>query len=250
MNRIVAALCVAILASATQPNPAGAAGIPVIDSSGLAQDAIQHAKELAEIVNQLNEMRAQTQELIRQYEEQVRLFNSLASIRSFGDVFKVFAQVNNQLEYGSLGDLLEAATGEEVSIPGEITSAMGSLRRLYNLEGLADFAGTGRLRNRTAADVGKLGLILAALGEQGMNAFEERTERTDALRDQVGTHDDLKAAVDFNTGVQVEILQALNELNMRMATMASLEGRRAIEDLTGKVRIEKFVDDVADTELQ
>lgn len=250
MNRFVSAASAAALALTLAPDPSRAGGIPVIDAADISQEALQHAKELAEMINQLNEMRAQTEELIRQYEEQVRLFNSIANIRDFEDLFRIFARVNGQLEYGTLGNLLEAATGEEVAIPGEITSVMASLRQLYNLNGLRDFAETGRLRNETAADVGKLGLILASIGEQGMNAFEARTEQTDALRNQVGQQEDLKGAVDFNSGVQVELLQALNELNMRMATMASLEGRRAIESTAGRMRAESFVDDVADTELQ
>ena len=247
---ILTATALALTVTLLAPNPARAGGIPVIDAADISQEAIQHAQELAEMINQLNELRAQTQELIRQYEEQVRLFNSIANIRSFDDFFRAFARVNAQLEYGSLGNLVEAATGEEIAIPGEITSAMGDLRQLYNLDGLRDFASTGRLRNETAADLGKFGLILASLGEQGMNAFEARTEQTDALRAQVGQQEDLKAAVDFNSGVQVEMLQALNELNMRLAASASIEGRREIERAAGKVRADKFVDDVADTELQ
>lgn len=272
MKRLKAAATVAALSMIPWQNTAHATGVPTVDAAAiaeeirqhavemaeearqhieeLAQEAQHHARELAEMINQLNEMRAQTQELVRQYQEQVRLFNSIASIRSFGDVFKVFARVNNQLEYGSLGNLIEATTGEEVSIPGEIADAMGGLRQLYNLDGLKDFATTGRLRNETAADLGKFGLILASLGEQGMNAHQERTERTNALRDQVGQQEDLKAAVDFNTGVQVEILQALNELNMRLSSMASLEGRQAIESVKGRIRTEAFIDANADTELQ
>lgn len=250
MNRFILAVCVGVVTSSVAPPAAIPGGIPVIDVADLSQDAIQHAMELAEIINQLNEMRAQTQELIRQYEEQVRLFNSLANIRNFDDFFRAFARVNNQLEYGTMGNLIEAATGEDVAIPGELTQAMGTLRQLYRLDGLQDFAAAGRLRNETAADLGKLGLILASLGEQGMNAYEERTDRTDALREQIGQQPDLKAALDFNTGVQIEVLQALNEMNMRLSAEASVEGRREIERVGGKLRADKFTDNVADVELQ
>ena len=82
--------------------------------------------------------------------------------------------------------------------------------------------------DRAIANLAGTGLAAAATGEDAFVRSNEGMTRVNQLVTQIDSTPDLKASVDLNTRVLVEVNQQLNEMLRVMAANASASGVTAV----------------------
>lgn len=198
------------------PMTASAQGVPVIDSTGLAQDAANSAREIAELIRQYEQLQTQF-DLLEQ--QKTLLEKQLGGITDLDDVnSRDFARLGSTLDMigYSLGEV-----GDSDLIPDSAADAIerrslslgfteGALSELYNSDNSAW---------RILSERASTGLTTAGVGENGFNTSNDLAEYAETLRGELGQQETLKQSVDYNSALLVALLQVqIETLRVNSAT--------------------------------
>lgn len=215
--------------------PVQATGIPVVDFANLVQ-ALQQYLQLS----------AQLQQLKQEYDQQVRQYEALTGGRGMGGLFNSGAdqqmrqyapaswqQALQVLQQGGLpgnaADVARLAEGFAQSQGFKQTGA-----RVYpasggnNPDALAYAASTGA----TAAAAG--------LGQAAYDQTPARMQRVQQYLDEVNNTADLKASVDLNARLLVELNESLTQLIQLQAAQMQVVSSSNAALLHGKVQDAAF----------
>ncbi|TPE47315.1 type IV secretion system protein [Amaricoccus solimangrovi] len=192
--------------------PASAQGVPVFDASNVAQ-AIEQVRQGVEMIE-----RAQQQ------------INALTGPRGMSLLMNSATDVAARGAADSFPDLVEgAATGRDIL--GNTTRIVASINRIkanFDLGGLGDFASSDLAQYRSLATLGGSSLAAMATGEDSYARANEAMARVTALVPRIDANTDVKAAIDFNTRVQIEQIQMTNELLRVLAAQANAQGAQSL----------------------
>lgn len=192
--------------------PASAQGVPVFDASNVAQ-AIEQVRQGVEMIE-----RAQQQ------------INALTGPRGMSILLNSATDVAARGAAESYPDLVEGAiTGREIlGNTTRIVAAVNRIKANFELGGLGDFASSDIAQYRALATLGGSSLAAMATGEDSYARANEAMTRVNALIPQIDSNTDVKAAVDFNTRVQIEQIQVMNELLRVLAAQANAQGAQSL----------------------
>jgi type IV secretion system protein VirB5 len=209
MKRAAAIFGAALLASTA---PASAQGVPVFDASNIAQ-AIEQVRQGVEMIE-----RAQQQ------------INALTGARGMSLLLNSATDIAAPGVAEDFPGLMEGAiSGREIL--GNTTRIVASINRIkatFDLGGLSTFASSDLAQYRSLATLGGASLAAMATGEDSYARANEAMTRVDTLIPRIDANTDVKAAIDFNTRVQIEQTQVMNELLRVLAAQANAQGAQSL----------------------
>lgn len=201
MSKLCRTLLVAlVLTCASGYGGKAHAGVPVIDVANLMQ-----------AVEQVRAWVQQYQQMERDYNQQIRYYQSVTGNRGLANLFN--SPALRELMPNDLVQIYNRVNG------GGLSGAAASLRasqRVYNCTGL--LLAADELRCQTALNQIAERQVHIRSAYDGMVG---RTEQIDKLREEINTTEDLKAVGELQARMQAEIAQVSNDQN-KVATMVQM----------------------------
>jgi hypothetical protein len=233
----VAALAAALGAAAQ----ADAQGVPVIDSSAIAQ-LVQQFQQLqrdyAVQVDQFNKLQEQYVLLQQQYA-------AVTGPRGVGGLLNTVNDIRNRSAADTLGSILDGSiSGDFSAMTGNvarITARLEDLRTEYDLGGIGDFAGADNASDRAIASSAGAGMAAIATADDTYARSSESTTRVNALIDQIDATPDIKASTDLNTRMLAEVAVLLNETLRVQAATANAMGADTLSNARAMAAQRKFM---------
>ena len=222
MSKAAAILGAALLASTA---PASAQGVPVFDASNIAQ-AIEQVRQGVEMIE-----RAQQQ------------INALTGARGMSLLMNSATDITARSAAQDFPGLMEGAiSGREIL--GNTTRIVASINRIktnFDLGGLSTFASSDLAQYRSLATLGGASLAAMATGEDSYARANEAMTRVNTLIPQIDANTDVKAAIDFNTRVQIEQTQVMNELLRVLSAQANAQGAQSLFNTRQEMASREFM---------
>ena len=206
----LAALGIALLAA---PAPRAAAqGVPVFDATSVAK----LIEQIATQAEQLATMKTQLE--------------SLTGARGIGAFLNAPEDVAARAAATNLNGIVDGAiTGSPIlGNTARLASAIERLKGNYQLDLLGPYASSDIVQYRALANLGGSSLAAMATGEDSYSRANEAMTRVNRLVPQIDANTDVKAAIDFNTRVQIEQMQVMNELLRVLSAQANATGAQAL----------------------
>lgn len=221
-RRAAGALVALSLAAAS---PAAAQGVPVYDASSVAQ-AIQQVQQGVEMI-----ARAQA------------TIDAITGARGIGSVMNAPRDIAERASAQQLSGLVDGAiTGSEVL--GNTARLVQTIERLkgnLDLDDLGTYASSDLVQDRALSVLGGTSLAAMATGEDSYTRANEAMTRVNQLIPQIDANTDLKAAIDFNTRVNIEQNQLLAELIRLQAAEANASGAAGLFNARQEIASRKFM---------
>ena len=109
-----------------------------------------------------------------------------------------------------------------------LAASIDRLKGDFQLDLLGPYASSDLAQNRALATLGGTSLAAMATGEDSYLRANAAMARVNRLVPQIDANADVKAAIDFNTRVQIEQMQVMNELLRVMSVQANAAGAQAL----------------------
>ena len=212
IRKTAALAAIAITLLAAPVDRAAAQGVPVYDASSVAQLIEQVANQL----EQLATMKAQLE--------------SLTGARGIGAFMNAPQDIAARAAAENLSGLVDGAiTGSPiVGNTARLAATIERLKGNYQLDLLSPYASSDLAQNRALATLGGSSLAAMATGEDSYLRANEAMARVNQLVPQIDANTDVKAAIDFNTRVQIEQMQVMNELLRVLSAQANATGAQSL----------------------
>lgn len=220
------AMFAAVIAAAlTAPTTASAQGVPVFDASGVAQ-AVEQVRQGVEMIE-----RAQAQ------------INALTGARGMSLILNSARDIAARGAADSFPDLINGAiTGREIlGNTARITASINRIKANFDLGRLDTFASSDLAQYRSLASLGGSSLAAMATGEDAYARANEAMTRVSTLIPQIDSNTDVKAAIDFNTRVQIEQTQVMNELLRVLSAQANAQGAQSLFNTRQEMASREFM---------
>lgn len=206
---------------------ASSQGIPVIDTSQIAQ------------------VIAQLQQQIRNYEEQVKQLTMLTSQfdnmkqrllamtgpKGISNILNGAAEKLARTAASDLTSIVDAAIsgGTIAGNIGTMNTLISNLRTRFDLGDLATFSASAVAADKAIASLAGAGLAAVATADDSYKRAGAAVTRINSLIDRIDTSTDLKASVDFNSRVTAEVAVILLELVRVQSAATNTAGMEAIQ---------------------
>jgi hypothetical protein len=155
---------------------------------------------------------------------------SLTGPRDIGALLNAPEDIAARAAAEDLSSLIDGAISGS-PILGNTARLAASIERLkgnYQLDLLGPYASSDLAQNRALATLGGASLAAMATGEDSYLRANAAMARVNRLVPQIDANADVKAAIDFNTRVQIEQMQVMNELLRVMSVQANAAGAQAL----------------------
>ncbi|MEP3332293.1 type IV secretion system protein [Sedimentitalea sp.] len=222
--------------------PAGAQGVPVIDTQNIAQN-IQQLRQMIEDEILQNEQLLQLREhlsmLTDQLAEMQRTYEALTRLAELPEIIRtrMEEELNGLLdqEFGDIQATIRAIrTGDFSSLTGsgasEIETQMDRVLADLGFDDntLSDMANSGNPGAERVATQATTGALVSAAAQNSYDDAGQSLKRVERLVGLIDNMDELKESVDLNTRVTAELAIAL-------VAMWQLEAVQTVGDGTGGV---------------
>ncbi|MEM7710170.1 MAG: type IV secretion system protein [Pseudomonadota bacterium] len=212
--------------------PGRAQGVPVIDTSAIA-----------EAVARLNQMR---EDYANQLEQLANLQDQLASMtgdKAISGILNGAGDMAARASADSLSAIMDGAmTG--ATVPGNsdaLTARMDELKAIFDLPDIGTFLTSELAQERALATQAGAGLAAVATAEDTYARANSSMGRVNQLIGQIDGNPDLKASVDYNTRMLGEIAVLLNETLRIQAAAANATGTDALNAARGRAAQRTFM---------
>jgi type IV secretion system protein VirB5 len=212
IRRAAAAVAVGLTLLAWPVDRAAAQGVPVYDATSVAQLIEQVTHQL----EQLATMKAQLE--------------SLTGARGIGAFMNAPEDIAARAAATNLTGLVDGAiTGSPIlGNTARLAATIERLKGNYQLDLLGPYASSDIVQYRALANLGGSSLAAMATGEDSYLRANDAMDRVNRLVPQIDANTDMKAAIDFNTRVQIEQIQVMNELLRVLSAQANATGAQAL----------------------
>lgn len=212
IHKAAAAAAVAVAFLAAPVDRATAQGVPVYDATSVAQLIEQVTHQL----EQLATMKAQLE--------------SLTGARGIGAFMNAPEDIAARAAATNLTGLVDGAiTGSPIlGNTARLAATIERLKGTYQLDLLGPYASSDVVQYRALANLGGAALAAMATGEDSYSRANEAMTRVNRLVPQIDANTDVKAAIDFNTRVQIEQMQVMNELLRVLSAQANATGAQSL----------------------
>lgn len=222
MKRITYVAAVLIMALA---GPARAQ-IPVTDVANLAQQILQ----VLNTINQLQQQYEAYSKQIEQYQQQIKQYESMVGSYGMGELYSGDqAKTYAPEAWERMLAILEAGGS-----PGDAADVAAYVRQYQERYGFApgDEVYTGENNQRAAYSFdqrAKTTRAALSISRAAYTKTGERLQRIQAYLEQIENATDLKAAIDLQNRLSVELMQALLEQNRLLAVQMQLRGTQSAQ---------------------
>ena len=205
-----------------------AQGIPVIDTSQIAQVIAgiqQQLKDYEEQIKQLTTMQNQLTNM------QQRL-QAITGGKGISSILNGTAEKTARMAASDLQSIVTSAIdgGNLSGNIGDMGSVISDLKSRFKLEDLADFDSSDVAADKAIASLAGSGLAAVATAEDSYTRANDAVTRINSLVDQIDSTADLKASVDFNTRVNAEVAVLLMELLRVQSAQTNATGMQALQN--------------------
>ena len=237
--RAVALATALALPLAFLPGTASAQGIPVIDTSQIAQVVAslrQQLKDYEEQIKQLATMKEQLDNM-RSRLEAITGPKGISQLLN-GAVEKAAREAAP--DFASIADA--AISGGSISgNSADVKRLIDGLRTRFDLTDLTTFDGSDVPADRAIASLAGSGMAAVATADDGYKRANAAMDRVTALIDRIDASPDLKASVDTNTRVQAEVAILLAELIRVQSAATHASGMEALQRARDGAASRKFM---------
>jgi hypothetical protein len=212
LRKILATAALGVTLLAAPVERTAAQGVPVYDAAGVAQ-------LIQQVTNQLDQLATMRSQL-----------ESLTGPRGVGALLNAPEDIAARAAAEDLSGIVDGAISGS-PILGNTARLAASIERLkgnYQLDLLGPYASSDLAQNRALATLGGASLAAMATGEDSYLRANAAMARVNRLVPQIDANADVKAAIDFNTRVQIEQMQVMNELLRVMSVQANAAGAQAL----------------------
>lgn len=200
--------------------PPAMAQIPVTDGANLAQSIQQALTTIQQLQQQYNDFEQQ----IEQYEQQIEQYRASTGNYGLGDLYGDHAERYTPGSWEETLDILRQGgspgDAEDVARYGREYQEQYQFERGEDVyagenQGQAAYTQEQRARNAVAA---------LSVSKEAYRRTGQRLDRMDDYLQEIEQATDLKAALDLNNRLNVELTQALLEMNQLQAAQMQLQG--------------------------
>lgn len=220
--------------------PAAGQGVPVIDTSSIAQ-------LLAQLEQMAQDYQTQVEQLVQLEAQYARLVDQLTAMtgaKQIADILNSAADIAERVasSEGMTAIVDGAIAGTEIAGNAvAINQTLSRLRENFDLDGLDGFLESEFAQDRAIASLAGSGMAAIATGEDSYRRANEAMARVTELIGRIDDNEDLKASVDFNTRMNAEIAVLLAE-NLRLqAAIATSLGAEALANARDGVGSREFL---------
>lgn len=201
-------------------------GIPVIDTSQIAQVIAtlqQQIKDYEEQLKQLTTMRDQFANM------QQRL-QAMTGAKGISSILNGAAEKTAREAAIDLQSIISGAvSGDTISGNiGDMNTVISDLKSKFDLGDLSSFNSSDVAADKAIASLAGSGLAAVATADDSYKRANAAVGRINTLVDQIDSTTDLKASVDFNTRVNAEIAILLMELLRVQSAQTNATGMQAL----------------------
>ena len=221
------------------PGTASAQGIPVIDTSQIAQ-------VVAQLRQQLKDYEEQVKQLTTMKEQLDNMRSRLEAITGPKGISQLLNGAADKLvreaapDFASIADAAISGSGIGGNADGMKTLIDG-LRSRFDLGDLAAFDGSTVPADKAIASLAGSGMAAVATADDGYKRANAAMDRVTALIDRIDAASDLKASVDTNTRVQAEVAVLLAELIRVQSAATHAAGMEAVSRARDGAASRKFM---------
>ncbi|KPB00617.1 hypothetical protein SU32_12350 [Ahrensia marina] len=227
MKKFLARTALVISLSMFPVSNASSQGIPVIDTSQIAQVIAQLQQQIKDYEEQLKQLTTMKDQLAN-LQQQLTAITGAKGISSIlnGTAEKAARQAADDLK----GIVDGAISGNAIAGNiGNMRSVISDLKTRFKLDDLADFASSDVAADKAIASLAGSGLAAVATAEDSYKRANDAVGRINSLVDQIDSTSDLKASVDFNTRVNAEVAVLLMELLRVQSAQTNATGMQALQ---------------------
>ena len=207
--------------------PAVPQGIPVIDTSQIAQAIAQLQQQLKDYEEQLKQF-AKMEEQLANMQQRLQAITGAKGISS---ILNDVTEKNARTAANDLQSIVTAAIGggNIAGNVGNMNTVISDLKARLNLGDLTDFDSSDIPADKAIASLAGSGLAAVATAEDSYQRANAAVSRINSLVDQIDSTADLKASVDFNTRVNAEVAVLLLELLRVQSAQTNATGMQALQ---------------------
>lgn len=227
MKKFLKGPILALALSAAAIGPAIPQGIPVIDTSQIAQVIAQLQQQLKDYEEQLKQFAKMEEQLLNM---QQRL-QAITGAKGISSILNGAGEKNARTAASDLQSIVTAAIGGTniAGNVGNMNSVISDLKTRFNLGDLTDFDSSDIPADKAIASLAGSGLAAVATAEDSYTRANAAVGRINSLVDQIDSTADLKASVDFNTRVNAEVAVLLMEILRVQSAQTNAAGMQALQ---------------------
>lgn len=194
-------------------------GIPVIDTSQIAQVIATLQQQIKDYEEQIKQLTNMQQRL-----EAMTGAKGISSILN-GTAEKAARQAASDLQSIVDGAISGNAIAGNV---GDMNTIISDLKARFDFGDLTNFDGSSVAADKAIASLAGSGLAAVATADDSYKRANAAVTRVNALVDQIDSTADLKASVDFNTRVNAEVAVLILELIRVQSAATNATGMEAL----------------------
>ncbi|MGB7336999.1 MAG: type IV secretion system protein [Salaquimonas sp.] len=206
---------------------AQAQGIPVIDTSQIAQ-------VVASLQQQIKDYEEQIKQLTTMQDQLANMRERLTAITGSKGISSILNSLADKAARQAADDLQSivdgAISGNAITGNiGDMNTIISDLRDRFNLGDLGDFNASTVPADKAIASLAGSGLAAVATADDSYKRANSAVTRINSLVDQIDSAPDLKASVDFNTRVNAEVAVLVMELIRVQSAATNATGMQALQ---------------------
>lgn len=206
--------------------PAIPQGIPVIDTSQIAQVIAQLQQQIKDYEEQLKQLQTMREQLTNLQEQ----LTAITGAKGISSILNGAAEQAARDAATGLQTIMDAAiSGTNIAgNSGNMNSVISDLKSRFDLTDLANFDASSVPADKAIASLAGSALTAIATADDSYNRATAAVTRINTLVDQIDSAPDLKASVDFNTRVNAEVAVLLLEILRVQSAQTNATGMRAL----------------------
>ena len=224
---------------AVLPGTATAQGIPVIDTSQIAQVVAQLRQQLKDYEEQIKQLATMKDQL----ENMRQRLEAITGPKGISDLLNGTAEKLAREAAPDLASIANAAIsgGSIGGNTADVKRLIEKLRTRFDLGDLSTFDTSDIPADRAIASLAGSGMAAVATADDGYQRANSAAERVTQLIDRIDAAADLKASVDTNTRVQAEVALLLAELIRVQSASTRASGMEALQRARDGAASRKFM---------
>ncbi|MFK7846057.1 MAG: type IV secretion system protein [Rhodothermales bacterium] len=203
-----------------------AQGIPVIDTSQIAQVIATLQQQIKDYEQQINQLTT----LKDQFTNMQQRLQAMTGAKGISSILNGAGDKAARKAATDLKSIVDGAISGTVIAGnvGDMNSVISDLKSRFSLGGLSTFNSSDIASNKAIASLAGSGLAAVATADDSYKRANSAVTRVTALVDQIDSTTDLKASVDFNTRVNVEVAFLILELIRVQSAQTNAAGMQAL----------------------
>lgn len=202
-------------------------GIPVIDTSQIAQVIAQLQQQIRDYEEQVKQLTTMQE----QFANMQQRLQAITGAKGISSILNDTAEKTGREAASDLQSIVTAAIGggNITGNIGNMNTVISDLKTRFDLGDLGTFDSSTVPADKAIASLAGSGLAAVATAEDSYQRANAAVGRINTLVDQIDSTSDLKASVDFNTRVNAEVAQLLMELLRVQSAQTNATGMQALQ---------------------